>query len=95
MVADHQGRQHQIGIGTNVFKENCQGKFAMRRLLIAAALAAFLPCLAFAQGYPNKAITMVVPFAAGGTTDTLARIFAAALQQRLVDGCQGHGRSPH
>jgi len=55
----------------------------MRRLLIAAALAAFLPCLAFAQGYPNKAITMVVPFAAGGPTDTLARIFAAALQQRL------------
>lgn len=55
----------------------------MRRLLIAAALAAFLPCLAFAQGYPNKAITMVVPFAAGGPTDALARIFAAALQQRL------------
>lgn len=55
----------------------------MRRLLIAAALAAFLPCLAFAQGYPNKAVTMVVPFAAGGPTDTLARIFAAALQQRL------------
>jgi len=55
----------------------------MRRLLIAAALAAFLPCLASAQGYPNKAITMVVPFAAGGPTDTLARIFAAALQQRL------------
>ena len=55
----------------------------MRRLLIAAALAAFLPCLASAQGYPNKAVTMVVPFAAGGPTDTLARIFAAALQQRL------------
>lgn len=55
----------------------------MRRLLLAAALAAFLPCFAFAQGYPNKAITMVVPFAAGGPTDTLARIFAAALQQRL------------
>jgi tripartite-type tricarboxylate transporter receptor subunit TctC len=55
----------------------------MRRLLLAAALAAVLPCLASAQGYPNKAITMVVPFAAGGPTDTIARIFAAALQQRL------------
>jgi len=55
----------------------------MRRLLIAAALAAVLPCLASAQNYPNKAVTMVVPFAAGGPTDTLARIFAAALQQRL------------
>jgi tripartite-type tricarboxylate transporter receptor subunit TctC len=55
----------------------------MRRLLLAAALAAVLPCLASAQNYPNKAVTMVVPFAAGGPTDTLARIFAAALQQRL------------
>lgn len=55
----------------------------MKRLLLAAALAAVLPCLASAQGYPNKAITMVVPFAAGGPTDTIARIFAAALQQRL------------
>jgi tripartite-type tricarboxylate transporter receptor subunit TctC len=55
----------------------------MRRLLLAAVLAAVLPCLASAQNYPNKAVTMVVPFAAGGPTDTLARIFAAALQQRL------------
>ena len=55
----------------------------MRRLLLAAALAVVLPSLAFAQGYPNKAVTMVVPFAAGGPTDTIARIFAAALQQRL------------
>lgn len=55
----------------------------MRRLLLAAALAVVLPCLASAQGYPNRAITMVVPFAAGGPTDTFARIFAAALQQRL------------
>ena len=55
----------------------------MRRLLLAAALAVLLPCLAFAQGYPSKAITMVVPFAAGGPTDTIARIFAVALQQRL------------
>ena len=55
----------------------------MKRLLLAAVLAAVLPCLASAQGYPAKAITMVVPFAAGGPTDTIARIFAASLQQRL------------
>lgn len=60
----------------------------MRRLLLAAALAAVLPCLAFAQGsssqgYPNKAITMVVPFAAGGPTDTIARIFGEAVRHRL------------
>ena len=55
----------------------------MKRLLLAAVLAAVLPCLASAQGYPAKAITMVVPFAAGGPTDTIARIFAASLQQRV------------
>ena len=55
----------------------------MKRLLLAAVLAAVLPCLASVQGYPAKAITMVVPFAAGGPTDTIARIFAASLQQRL------------
>lgn len=57
-----------------------------RRTLTAAAalaLAAALPGAALAQAYPDKPITMVVPFSAGGTTDILARIVGRALEGEL------------
>jgi len=38
---------------------------------------------AFAQGYPSKPITMLVPFAAGGATDTVARVTAATMSKLL------------
>jgi tripartite-type tricarboxylate transporter receptor subunit TctC len=51
-------------------------------LLFAGALA--LPMLAQAQSsYPNKPIKFVVPYAAGGLPDTVARIFAQRLGDRL------------
>jgi len=46
----------------------------LRYLAIAFALAAGS---AAAQQYPTKSITMYVPFAAGGPTDTVARVIAA------------------
>ena len=49
----------------------------------ALALAAALPGAALAQAYPNKPITMIVPFPAGGTTDILARIMGKALEGEL------------
>jgi tripartite-type tricarboxylate transporter receptor subunit TctC len=38
---------------------------------------------ALAQEYPNKAVTIVVPFGAGGGTDTMARVIADGLNKSL------------
>ena len=51
------------------------------RILVAAGLLA-LASSAFAQ-YPNKPVTIVVPFSAGGPTDTVARVMAQAMQKPM------------
>jgi tripartite-type tricarboxylate transporter receptor subunit TctC len=49
----------------------------------AAAAVTFTAAAAQAQGYPNKPITLVVPFAAAGTTDIVARAVGAELTKSL------------
>ena len=49
--------------------------------LVAAAFA--LSLAAAAQDYPNRAVTMMVPYAAGGPTDTVARVLAQAMTKPL------------
>ena len=46
-----------------------------------AAVAAFWPGAASAQQYPSRAVTVVVPFAAGGAFDSVARILTARMQE--------------
>jgi tripartite-type tricarboxylate transporter receptor subunit TctC len=56
----------------------------MRKLLTALVLAgASLAQPAAAQTYPARSITMIVPFAAGGTTDIIARIVGEHMSRTL------------
>ena len=51
--------------------------------LIVASVTAFAGGSAGAQSYPSRPIKLVVPYAAGGGSDVIARIFADRLSQRL------------
>lgn len=66
-------------------------------LAVAAAACLGLTSLAAkAQQFPDKPITMIIPFAAGGPTDTVGRIFAQSMtgflkQQVIVENVGGAG----
>jgi len=53
------------------------------RFAAGAAALPILPRVAAADNYPSRPITMVVPFAAGGGTDVLARILAERMGRPL------------
>lgn len=60
--------------------------FSRRRIVasLAAALAAgSLPLGGAAAGFPDKAVTLVVPYPPGGATDVLGRVLAKGLGDRL------------
>src|SRR5688572_16645563 len=60
----------------------------LTRILGALALALIQVAAAFAQEYPNRNISLIIPFAAGGPTDTLGRnlatVLSSALKQQVV-----------
>jgi tripartite-type tricarboxylate transporter receptor subunit TctC len=63
--------------------ENKKYKFSRRLVLLAGALTLALPQLATAQSWPTKPIKLIIPFAAGGTTDILGRLLAQQLTKDL------------
>ena len=54
-----------------------------RRALMGTALAFGLAGVAAAQSFPDRAVTLVIPFAAGGSTDVVGRIVAERMSQEL------------
>jgi len=65
-----------------------------RRTLLAASTATLLAGRAAAQAWPAKPITIIVPFAAGGPTDLMARIVGERMakelgQQFIIDNTTG------
>jgi tripartite-type tricarboxylate transporter receptor subunit TctC len=68
----------------------------MKKLLIALAATLGLAVTAHAQTYPSHPITVIVPFAAGGPTDIIARIVGENMgktlgQQLVIENVAGAG----
>lgn len=67
-----------------------------RRMLLAGAATLSLPRIASAQAYPSRPITLIVPFAAGSSTDVVGRQAARAISdatggQVVVENRTGAG----
>ncbi len=68
----------------------------IKSLRFVAGLALVASTAAYAQSYPAKTITVIVPFAAGGPTDTVARLVGQSMsktlgQQVIIENVGGAG----
>ena len=72
-----------------------------RRSLVAAAAASIVPSAAMAQpGFPNKPITIIVPYTAGGASDIVNDVVAGQIDIGVTTvpnvvalAAQGHARA--
>jgi tripartite-type tricarboxylate transporter receptor subunit TctC len=69
-----------------------------RAIALALAFSVGLGAGAYAQPYPSRPVTIIVPFPAGGPTDTLARILSEPMrkslgQQVVIENVTGAGAS--
>jgi tripartite-type tricarboxylate transporter receptor subunit TctC len=58
-------------------------KISGKTILIASAFLLLVSPLSYAQNWPTKPIKLIIPFAAGGTTDILGRLLAQQLTKDL------------
>src|SRR5262245_45835854 len=70
-----------------------QMRFCCRLVAAAVAIVVAAPV---ALGYPDRIITLIVPYAAGGATDVVARIYADHMarslgQQLVIENVAGAG----
>ncbi|RXF69860.1 tripartite tricarboxylate transporter substrate-binding protein [Hansschlegelia zhihuaiae] len=70
-------------------------KLVLKSLAVAAGLA-LAASSAWAQGYPNRVITLIVPYSAGGPSDMIGRSVAESMtktlgQQVVVENVTGAG----
>src|SRR5262249_14792135 len=82
------------GARANPLRPPCYHSPMVRHVL--AALAASIALSAFAQSYPSKPIRLIVPFAAGGGNDNIARLVGKRLNESLgqplvIDNLPGAG----
>jgi tripartite-type tricarboxylate transporter receptor subunit TctC len=68
----------------------------MKKTAIIAVALAMISSTALAQSYPSRPITLLVPFAAGGPTDTVARVTAQSMsklvgQPIIIENALGAG----
>jgi tripartite-type tricarboxylate transporter receptor subunit TctC len=73
----------------------CPRRTFMHLAALTAALLA-VSSSGWAQGYPNRAMTMIIPFAAGGAQDVLGRLMAQRMseilgQQIIIENVGGAG----
>ena len=84
----------------------CLGECVMRRIVLAILAALTFTSHAIAEPYPSRPITIIVPFAAGGPSDAMARILAERMKTTLGEailienvtgagGSIGVGRAVH
>ena len=59
-----------------MFKKQCISAVKSSLICLGALIYLICPAISQAQSWPDKPVKLIIPFAAGGTTDILGRILA-------------------